>query len=134
MSFLDVGTGTGNLAIAAAKIDDGNSKISAFDTDADSISIARENAAINGVADKIDFFHSTIDQETPKCDFVAANLTVDVIVPMLSLLLKKSEKWLLMSGILAEQQQQVFEQLERNHIESAEIEQSGEWISVVVKV
>jgi ribosomal protein L11 methyltransferase len=134
MSFLDVGTGTGILAIAAAKIDDGNSKISAFDTDADSISIARENAAINGVADKIDFFHSTIDQETPKCDFVAANLTVDVIVPMLSLLLKKSEKWLLMSGILAEHQQQVFEQLERNHIESAEIEQSGEWISVVVKI
>jgi ribosomal protein L11 methyltransferase len=134
MCFLDVGTGTGILAIAAAMIDNGSADIVACDTDADSVNIARENAASNGVGDKIDLYVGTVKKNMPQFDFVAANLTVDVIVPLLPLLLEKSKMWLLLSGILADQQQQVFDELETNRIEAAEIEQSGEWISVVVKI
>ena len=48
-SFLDVGTGTGILAIAAAKLFP-EAHIEACDTDETAIEIARENAAANGVA------------------------------------------------------------------------------------
>src|SRR4051812_21392485 len=85
MSLLDVGTGTGILAIAAAKL--GGAGILACDTDADSIKIARENAVLNNVGENIEFADGPIDEATPKFDFVCANLTVDVIVPILSLLL-----------------------------------------------
>src|SRR5262249_27642333 len=53
-SFLDVGTGTGILAIAAAKLAP-DAIIIACDTDADAIRIAHENAGLNGVEEQIDF-------------------------------------------------------------------------------
>src|SRR6185369_1096731 len=66
-SFLDVGTGTGVLAIAAAKMfpksePDGRPvTITACDTDAAAIDIARENAQLNEVADHIDFRVGSVD-------------------------------------------------------------------------
>src|SRR5881394_3282439 len=65
-SFLDVGTGTGILAIAAAKMSQkpdrqgGPLSIIACDTDADAITIAKENADLNGVAARIDFRVGTV--------------------------------------------------------------------------
>lgn len=133
MSFLDVGTGTGILSIAAAMIGDASLPIVACDTDADSVAIAMENAVLNGVGERIEFYVGSIDENTEPFDFVAANLTIDVIVPLLPTLLAKSKHWLLLSGILAEQQQAIFQQLENNDIEAAEIEEAGEWISVVIE-
>ena len=132
MSFLDVGTGTGILAIAAAKL--GASAIAAYDVDADSIKIARENAEQNGVADKISFVDDGIDQSTDTYDFVCANVTLDVISPMLELLRKKSRKTLVLSGILAEQETQITTQLERLGFSAPHIEHDGEWISVLIEL
>lgn len=132
MSFLDVGTGTGILAIAAAKL--GASAIAAYDVDADSIKIARENAEQNGVADKISFVDGGIDQSTDTQDFVCANVTLDVISPMLELLWKKSRKTLVLSGILVEQEPQITTQLERLGFSSPHIEHDGEWISVLIEL
>ena len=130
MTLLDVGTGTGILAIAAAKL--GGTDIIACDTDRDSVIIARENAEANGVADRITFFHSPIDQLTPEHDFVCANLTLDVILPILPLLIKKSRKYLLLSGILAEQEETIRHELTSLSVSDAEIKRAGEWISVLV--
>ena len=85
---LDYGCGSGILAIAAAKL--GGKKIMACDTDADSVSIARENAVLNGVGDKIDFFDGSIGDGTPAYDLVCANLTADVILPLLDTLSEKT--------------------------------------------
>lgn len=155
-SFLDVGTGTGILAIAAAKLatEDTEKKsdltinspegsgetssvlsvaeISACDTDIDSINIARKNAKLNG-ADQIDFFVGTISPETPIFDFVCANLTIDVITPILRLLIEKTRETLVLSGILREQVAAIVWELENLKIRSFRIEQAGEWISVAIK-
>ena len=85
-SFLDVGTGTGILAIAAAKLFP-DAQIKACDTDDEAITIARENGSLNGVADRIDFFAGSIDERTPSADLVCANLTAPVIVDLLPMLL-----------------------------------------------
>src|SRR5439155_23112501 len=50
-SFLDMGTGSGILAIAAAKL--GYHPVAAFDVDAHAVRIARANARKNGVADTL---------------------------------------------------------------------------------
>lgn len=131
-SVLDIGTGTGILAIAAAKI--GGTDIIACDTDADSVEIARDNAAINGVADQIRFFHGSIDRKTPPADLVCANLTLDVITPMLPLLLTAARHRLLLSGILAEQGSTITDQLDRSGITDLtfDLRRKGEWIAVIV--
>lgn len=132
-SFLDVGTGTGILAIAAAKLSDG-SLITACDTDLDSVKIARENAVLNGVGERIEFFDGSISDVTPVYDFVCANLTIDVILPILPLLLKSTGSLLLLSGILATQESMIVDDLHRSEISNFQIDRAGEWISVLVRV
>ncbi|MFN0140293.1 MAG: 50S ribosomal protein L11 methyltransferase [Pyrinomonadaceae bacterium] len=149
MSLLDVGTGTGILAIAAAKLASRRvgknnnalsvgsvssvAKILACDTDVDSITIARENAIANGVGERIDFALATITGETANFDLVCANLTLDVITPLLPLLIAKSRRTLLLSGILAEQADAITTELRKFQITDFEIERSGEWISVLIR-
>ena len=130
-SFLDVGTGTGILAIALAKLSV-TSKIFACDTDTDSVKIAKENGIANGVCKLIEFVEGPISGATPAYDFVCANLTIDVIIPILSLLIDKTKFILLLSGILAEQKSEIVAELLKFRILDYEIAQSGEWISVLV--
>jgi len=134
MSFLDVGTGTGILAIAAAKcqIPDPKSQITGCDTDEDSIKIAKENAALNDTPD-IEFYVGSISDETAEFDFVCANLTADVILPMLPRLAEKSKKFLVLSGILREQETLVTDELNKLQIADYKIEADGEWISLLIK-
>ncbi len=135
-SFLDVGTGTGILAIAAAKLfpdarPDG--RISACDTDAEAIAIARENARLNGVAKKVMFRLGTIDDSTASADVVCANLTADVIAPMLSSLLSVTCGRLILSGILDSQVEAVASRLRECGVASTfEIMQDGEWVAIIV--
>ncbi len=130
-TFLDVGTGTGILSIAVAKL--GGTDIFACDTDADSITIARENAVLNGVGDAITFADGPINDGTPRYDFTCANLTADVILPMLPLLIAKTKNILLLSGILAEQESLITDEISNFQISNFQIEHSGEWISVLIK-
>ncbi len=129
-SFLDVGTGTGILAIAAAKMALGDETFFAVDTDADAVEIARTNADLNGVSEKIEFAAGAIDATTAHYDFVCANLTADVILPILPLLIEKTNHILVLSGILAEQEKMVVDQIPADLHRS--VERSGEWISVTI--
>jgi ribosomal protein L11 methyltransferase len=131
-SFLDVGTGTGVLAIAAAKLAPGDDTILACDTDAASVDIARQNAADNGVGDRIEFWLGGIDDGTPACDFVVANVTLDVILPIVPLLAAKSRRHLVLSGILAEQRDEIVGALAALGFSDLQIEADGEWIAVTV--
>ncbi len=135
MSFFDVGTGTGILAIAAAKLQISNlkSQILSCDTDEDSIKIAIENAELNNT-NEIDFYVGSISAETPQFDFVCANLTADVIVPLLPLLVEKTKKILFLSGILVEQENLVTEKLCELKIENFTVKTDGEWIGIIVKL
>lgn len=137
-SFLDVGTGTGILAIAAARMNiardvTGTAAMSACDTDVDSVSLARENAELNGVAAAIQFSVGSIAASTPRRDFVCANLTLDVIEPILPTLIEKAKKTLVLSGILADQRVEIESSLRKLGVSDVEVEQAGEWICAAVK-
>ena len=136
-SFLDVGTGTGILAIAAAKMSQqpdlkGPPTIAACDTDADAIEIAKENAGLNGVLDEIDFRSGSIDESTASADLVCANLTAPVIVDLLPLLLGATCGRLVLSGILDAQFEMVKARLLELAVVDFEIDQDGEWIAITV--
>lgn len=130
MSFLDVGTGTGVLAIAAALASDGGSGISACDIDPEAVVIAEENARLNGVP-RISFRAGSIEKDTPEADFVCANLTTDVIKPLLPLLVEKSKKFLVLSGVLEERSGEMVRAIEELG-QRPEVIADGEWVSLTV--
>ncbi|HTK38401.1 MAG TPA: 50S ribosomal protein L11 methyltransferase [Pyrinomonadaceae bacterium] len=141
-TFMDVGTGTGILAIAVAKL---NAKVEdawlpnrpsifAVDTDEKAVEIAIENAAMNGVSDHIEFAARSISRDAPLFDFVCANLTADTILPLMPLLLEKARRILLLSGILKEQESSVVSQLEKLGVNHLQIAGSDEWISILAEL
>ncbi|PAZ00562.1 MAG: hypothetical protein CAK90_04880 [Spartobacteria bacterium AMD-G4] len=81
-SMLDVGTGSGILAIAAVKL--GYQPVNAFDFDADCVRVANENTELNGVAAVLIVTHDDITQvpKKPKQRYsvVCANLIYDLLI------------------------------------------------------
>ena len=130
-SFLDVGTGTGILAIAAAKLFP-EARIEACDTDETAIAIARENAELNGVAKQINFWAGSIDDSTASADLVCANLTADVITSMMPALVGVTCGKLILSGILETQIDMVQAALHESGIDEFEVVQDGEWIALII--
>ena len=82
MNVLDMGTGSGILAIYAAKI--GANKIDAYDIDPVAVKVAKDNIAENGVSDKIfcdvsDLMQNA-DKTREKYDFICANIVADIVI------------------------------------------------------
>jgi ribosomal protein L11 methyltransferase len=81
-SMLDVGTGSGILAIAAVKL--GYQPVNAFDFDPDCVRVANENTELNGVAEVLTVTHDDITQvpKKPKQRYsvVCANLIYDLLI------------------------------------------------------
>lgn len=79
-SFLDVGTGSGILALAAAKL--GYSPVRAFDFDPAAVRIARANAARNRVAGKVQLVCKDVAREKTgrQYDLICANLLADLLL------------------------------------------------------
>jgi ribosomal protein L11 methyltransferase len=131
-SFLDVGTGTGILAIAAAKLFP-EARVEAIDTDAQAVEIAAENARLNGVAANIEFRVGSVDETTASADFVCANLTADVISSILPQLIGATCGRLVLSGILDVQLEVVRARLHECGVsEPSEIMSDGEWVALIV--
>ena len=131
-SFLDVGTGTGILAIAAAKLA-AKARVEAYDVDPESVAIAAENARLNAVAQQIAFHTGTIDDSTQSADFVCANLTADVIVDLMPALLGVACGRLVLSGILESQVNGLLERIrEAGGPQPFEITNDGEWSAIIL--
>ena len=81
-SFLDIGTGSGILAIAAAKL--GYQPVEAFDFDADSVRIARTNPRRNRVQAKLNIFPQDLARlplrAKDKFDVICANLISTLLI------------------------------------------------------
>lgn len=131
-SFLDVGTGTGILAIAAAKLFP-EASVVACDTDAEAIKIAYTNAGLNGVSERISFREGSIDETTASADCVCANLTAEAISSLLPELLNLSCGHLILSGILDSQVTSLETQLQEKGVAGwFELMQDGEWVSIIL--
>lgn len=130
-SLLDAGTGSGILAIAAAKL--GYKPILAFDVDPASIKAARANARANGVAGRARFLRSDLRrlpiEPGARFDVVCANLTTDLLLAEA----KRIARWmrpggrLVLAGILAVEFRDVFKAYERLGLKLATTRVEREW-------
>jgi ribosomal protein L11 methyltransferase len=78
---LDVGTGSGILAIGAAKL--GAREVYAVDTDSVAVEATRQNVAANSVADRISVDEGSLPLATPReFDVVLANIIARVIIAL----------------------------------------------------
>jgi ribosomal protein L11 methyltransferase len=116
-SCLDIGTGSGILAIAAAKL--GYSPVEALDYDPESIRIARANARRNGVSARIRFARRDLTKlprgSTRKYSVICANLVASLLLAERERLLARlpPEGALLVAGILKSEFQRVQMAFER---------------------
>jgi ribosomal protein L11 methyltransferase len=112
-SCLDLGCGSGILAIAAARL--GYAPVEAMDFDPDAVRIARENARRNGLLNRIRFQRQDVRQltRTPKMQhaLVCANLMADLLLEQRGRILARLARGgsLVLAGILKTE----FEQVQR---------------------
>lgn len=129
--LLDVGTGSGILALVALAL--GASAVRAVDTDADSIDVARENAARNELGERLFADTSPIEAISDTYPVVVANIETDVLVA-LSDSLKRAVApggLLVLSGILIPQKAEVLRAYASLTVEDAPTD--GEWVALVLR-
>lgn len=130
---LDIGTGSGVLALAAWKL--GARDVVAVDSDPDALENARDNIARNGAAAAIDIILDDLGSlRLERADIVMGNLTGVVLVryaPELRRLLADNG-YLLLSGFAP--QDVVLIETAFKGLTTVQIEQDGEWAALLLKV
>ena len=97
-SILDVGCGSGVLAIAAARRWP-NARGHGVDVDGDAIEVSVENAERNHVADRLEFSTMSADRTAP-AQLVFANIQPEVLIPMAPVLMARRQGHGQVSGTL----------------------------------
>lgn len=133
-TVVDVGCGSGILAIAAGKL--GANAIIAVDIDANAVETAKENVALNGLTDVTDVRHGDlISVISEKADLVVANIIADIIVKLSDDIDKilKPDAFFISSGLIMTKVDWVIESLIARQFEIVEVMKKGEWAVVVSK-
>lgn len=124
-SVLDVGTGTGVLAIAAKKL--GAGRAVGVDNDPVSVELAQENAAVNHTPD-LELSTRTLDQIDGTFDLVFANILANTLVALAPLIAPKVKDRLALAGVLAPQADEVTRAFVDQGLAYEGLEQVGEWV------
>lgn len=130
----DIGTGSGILAIAAAKL--GVKEVIGGDLDPVAVTAAKENVAQNNLSDNIKIFKGDLMEVVEgKADVVVANIIADVIMfltPQLRDYINENGIFI-SSGIIKDKKDEVIKTLIENGFEPIEVNNQGEWICIVAK-
>jgi len=138
--IIDIGTGTGILAMAAVKMGAGEGL--AVDIDPMAVDIASRNIRMNGLENRIRVRQGSLEtvlQETSEkgpAAMVIANILLNVIEGMFSGGLTAAvqpEGVLVLSGILSAQTPAIRTYLQINGFELAAQEQDGNWVCIMAK-
>ena len=132
---LDIGTGTGILAIAGAVL--GAERVVAIDTDPEACKAAARNVSLSDVKDRIRISHAgveSIDPET-RFDLAVANLdakSLSALFMPLSTLLRPQGR-LIASGLLAEEEEAVAATARACRLEVTATQSDGEWVCLLLR-
>ena len=129
---LDVGTGSGILAIAAARL--GAPKICAIDNDPVALEVAAENLRTNGVAGKVLLSDQPLNSIQQRFTVVVANLTAETIAAIADPLEKRvaSNGYLILSGLLHRQAPAIAHRFAAN-FRVLERRRKREWTSLLLR-
>ena len=135
MQVLDLGCGSGILALAAAKL--GATAVLALDIDAIAVDATRDNAQVNGVADKVVAENGSLETvltSARRFDLLVVNILARVILEMTDQRLGDLVRpggTALFSGIIDTQVDEVEAGLRRTGLHPKKRRQSGDWVLVV---
>lgn len=129
---LDLGCGSGILAIAAAKL--GAASVLGLDTDPIAVEATVANAARNGLVEQIHARHGSLPTGEAPFDVVLANLIASVLVTLAPLLRDalRSGGTLLASGIFIDREADVRTALATSELDVVGRSAEGEWIALEV--
>ncbi|MCS6831587.1 MAG: 50S ribosomal protein L11 methyltransferase [bacterium] len=127
MKVVDVGTGSGILAIAAAKL--GAACVWAGDNDPLAVLTAQRNVVRNGVERTVSVQQAEGCEDAPECDLLVANLTAEVILQLLPDFARCVRRggWLVVSGIILERAERIRSALSRASWQAIQYCEQGEW-------
>ncbi len=134
MRVMDVGTGSGILAIAAAKL--GAKAVLAVDIDPDAVKVATENIERNQVKGQVRAVQGDlVKSEAMTCDLAVANIIADAICALAAPLRRHlvSGGPLICSGIIREREQDVLDALQAAGYTVADRLTQGEWVALCAK-
>ncbi|MCP3104565.1 50S ribosomal protein L11 methyltransferase [Myxococcus sp. K15C18031901] len=129
-SVLDVGTGTGVLAIAAKKL--GAGRVVATDNDPTSVELAGENIADNGTPD-IDVSGKELTAVEGTFDLVLANILANTLIELAPLIAPKAKDRLVLAGVLAHQRADVEAAYRNLGFTVLPGATQGEWVRIDLK-
>ena len=132
-SALDVGTGTGILGIAAARM--GASRVLGIDTDPVAVEVAGNNAALNGVGGIFRAEGTSLAAIREEFDLVLGNLIAEILVDLAADLAARCAKGghLVLSGILAEKAGAVADEFRRHGAEVVSEAADGQWAALLLQ-
>lgn len=132
-SFLDIGTGSGILAIAAAKLS--YKPVHAFDFDAEAVRVAKANARANDVLRKIKIRRGDVTKLSTKpkaqFDLVCANLISNLLIAERKKIVAQMNRGgtLVLAGILTREFSEVQKAFENCGLKLAAAKSEKEWRS-----
>lgn len=138
MRVLDVGTGSGILAIAAAQL--GAAEVAAFDTDDLAVRATEANAAINDVADRIAVWQgqlASVPDHTTHAEWDV--VLVNILAPVIETLFKENDLLgyvaptgrIVLSGIIDKQGPAIVAALEQAGGRVEQVIRSGDWVTYI---
>jgi ribosomal protein L11 methyltransferase len=128
---LDVGCGSGILALVALTL--GASRARAIDVDEDAALVTQENATRNGLDDRVEADSAPIESIDGTYPVVVANIEARVLIPMMSELTKRVAPGglLVLSGILAPQKDDV--RAAYGSFALLDAPAKGEWVALALR-
>ena len=131
---LDIGTGSGILAIAALKLGAGSAE--GVDIDPVAVRTAGENAALNGVADKLTVLVGDLsDKASGRYDIITANIVANAIISLAPAVpgLMAENATFIASGIIDSRKDEVIAGLEKAGLAIVEVKEKRGWECIICK-
>jgi ribosomal protein L11 methyltransferase len=130
-SIVDLGTGSGILALAAKRF--GATRVVGIDNDPTAIATAKANARLN----KVELVHFLVGDVrkwkfSRRTDIVTANLFSELLVEILRKL--KAARWIILSGILRRQERDVARAFRVHKIDILQVRRHGKWVAILTAV
>jgi len=132
-SLLDLGTGSGILAMAASLL--GCGRILALDIDPDAIIVARENLALNNLSDSVECGTTPLESLTENFDIIMANILAEELVRLAPDLADRLRPGgaLILSGILADKESLVRQGYNQQQLTYCRTLRDGEWVAILYR-
>jgi ribosomal protein L11 methyltransferase len=130
---LDVGCGSGILAIAALKL--GAATALGIDTDPIAVDATRANARRNGLARRLHAVEGSLPVGDPPSDVVLANLIAGVLVPLAPSLCDavRAGGTIVASGIFVDREREVVKAFARSDLAVTTRIAEGDWVALVAR-